>query len=823
MLYLTGGVIAQPQSTRSFTNSSTGSDPFTVTYDGENITIDLSAIQNETVYRATLDLYVRPERYFEIQPDYFVSDASNTPYIVQAADGGTLELLPPRYLTFDATTAVQEAIESGSVTFTLQQTPQGVGPVISLDVMSSAPPPTAISQVAELSAYHQDGSTMLVFEEVTPFVTSPTWTRTEYLNTVYDELMHDIAPKHRYRIYRSETPILSAEDLIQAELIDEIMPLSGWNYLGNSDNDVIYPFPKAEMTFAEPTEGIYVHRYTGEAAVENVWYFVSYSLNGAESFTSLQEGQNLSAVEEESAGSGLTLQWREEEFPNGWYFWADRHPTMYSVVRWESPPYWNVPSKGFNYQIGIPAEEAQVDEPMLEIAPHAFGGNYTSPNPWHSYWDGGILLMQNHIYYNSYTAFSECATTLRSWSEGSVQPYYQARTSAMAIDYVADRFNIDSTRIILTGGSMGGAAGHFWGMRSNDFFAYILSEVGNNIPDSDPCCVWEFENWGAYGRVNWQLPFSNTQMERFGHSLVNPEDGVSVWDYYDNTIWLTQHPEQDTPFISFSNSTDDPAIGWDEAWQNAQVVHDSKRPHAFFWGAQGHSYPLGWIDIGIRSNESLPAFSNTTIDDDLGATSSNMEESGQRNQWLRWDPSTILDEGNLYGIDLSLASDAPAASCLTDVTLRRLQQFDVVPMAVYDWSLLDASDNELFSGQTFADEHGLLTVSSLEITQDTRRLVIEPGVVGVSESLIHTDFRAFPVPFVDRLILTGDQAREIQRILFHDLNGRFLFAAKAADANPVEEQRLTLDLSGFPDYTGIVVATVEMTSGVCRLRLMKTN
>ena len=74
-------------STRSFTNTSLGSDPHTVTVNANTITVDLSAIQGATVYRATLDPYRRPEFYYDRQPYYGITEVSRARYDIRPARG----------------------------------------------------------------------------------------------------------------------------------------------------------------------------------------------------------------------------------------------------------------------------------------------------------------------------------------------------------------------------------------------------------------------------------------------------------------------------------------------------------------------------------------------------------------------------------------------------------------------------------------------------------------------------------------------------------------------------------------------------------------
>jgi len=798
---VTNSINGQPLSTRSFTNGDLGSDPNAVVLNNQTIEIDLSAISSANVHRATLDLYARPERYFDIHGDgnYPLSDATLNPYILIAPGGDTLELLPPRYLVFDATEAVQNALDQGVLEIEIANSGQGIGETVSLDILSDASVISEVTQVSNASAYHQDGSTMITFTEVNPYHLESTWTRSEFLEAIDNVFMHDRSPKIRYRIYRSASPIETSEDLLEAELIDEIMPLSVWNYTSNSGSDVIYPYPIGELQEADPETGIYVHQHQGQDDA-TAYYYISHTVNGVEDFSNLSTGGNVTEAVNESSGNGLTLEWRRDTITDGWYFWADKNPILHHYVKWESPPYWNLPSKGFNYFVAEPHEDWSVNQPSLEVGPHAWGGSYAGAHPWWSYYDGGILLSQNLIYYNSYTAFHEHACTLKPWSEGTVQPFFQARAGRFIEDFLIEAFNIDTNRIFLSGASMGGAAGHLWGMRSTDFFSHILAEVGNNIPAEDPCCVWEFANWGAYGLPEWELPFSNLQMERFGHEVVTPEMDYSVWDYYDNTQWLVENLTAETPFIAFTNSTDDPAIGWEQAFETANVVRTTKRPHAFFWGANGHNWPLGWVDIPTRSNESLPAFTNCSLDDELGSIPSEAVE-GQRNQFLRWN--VLTDTDDQWEIEVFLDASAPSSSCTVDLTPRRLQNFLTASGSCYSWELTSET-TVVDQGLVTADEFGLLTLEGLSVDLNSRTLSIQPCALNTVDP-VELDVSLFPNPAIDQLRIKMARGSMESYAIFNPLG------IQVASGDNLDRASVSIDLSHLS--SGIYSCFIETSEG----------
>ena len=748
-LVLTGTAQAE-LATRSFTNSALGSDPQTAALELSGwpptgtLTIDLSAIQGATVYRATLDPYQRPQFHHDRMPGYFIDETSLAQYDLRTPWGVPLELRPPRFLTLDATAAVQEAIASGTLILTVHDVGPGFGPSVSLDVLCNAPAPTPIAQVNGAAARHADGTTLITFAEVDPPHLGETWTVGQFTAALLSQYMHDLSPKVRYRIYRGYEPLTTPAAVAQAELIDEILPLSGWNFplpsIHAPDDTPIPMLPVEHMTLAEPGTGIYAHQPL-QAEPDSVYYLVSRAFNGAEDFSYLAPGVNATTGVAESPGPGLALRWEEEAFPDGWWWSPDRHPLFHTYVRWECPPRWNLPSRPCNYRVGIPegavgpgpgreagpgiltgaAPGVRDEERPLAIEPHAWGGNLYGWRTWRNYDDGALLLTANLVRYNSYSAFNECMETLRPWDEGTAQPYHWARVLSFIFDFVAPAYGFDASRITMSGGSMGGAAGHFWGMRSGHLVTYIIAAVGNQIPAED--ITWEFEHMGGYGPLGWDLDYSNEQLARFGYPVVAPEDEISVWDHFDNEQWLAEYPERETPYLSHANAPND-GIGWEQVWKVVQALIATRRPMNFSWGQQGHGQPAEELELPFHLDRSIPGFTQCSLDDDLGNEPWGCDDEGQINRYLRWDPETVLDLPARWAMDLRLNDEAPADTCTVDVTPWRLQHLLHGPEMQFLWRLEEAGFT-VAEGTAIADEHGRVTMAGVPLGRTVRRLVLE--------------------------------------------------------------------------------------------------
>ena len=151
---------------------------------------------------------------------------------------------------------------------------------------------------------HRDGDTMLTFAEVNPPVTNPTPTLSD-LQTAQSAM--DSPNEVRYRIYRSSSPI-DAVTVRTAELVDEIKPMSGWNWTITTTN-VIPTLPVDDMTASAVGTGIYVRR---AKAGQSAYYAVSRAVNGEEDLSLWVPNQNsLAASVAESIGTGMVLKYKQ--------------------------------------------------------------------------------------------------------------------------------------------------------------------------------------------------------------------------------------------------------------------------------------------------------------------------------------------------------------------------------------------------------------------------------------------------------------------------------------------------------------------------------
>ncbi|OGJ94795.1 MAG: hypothetical protein A2350_20740 [Candidatus Raymondbacteria bacterium RifOxyB12_full_50_8] len=780
-------------STHSFTNkASRGSHPSTLTYSSGRVIIDLFAISNATVYRAILD----PNRRYGNSGASSDKTYAMQNMIIISKAGDTLEVIGPRYRTLDATAAIQATLGAAGTRCTLTVANAaglgGDGAMISLDVMCDQAAASPITQVDSAAARFNNGDAMITFREVDPIFTSSSITCDQY-NTEYNARFTSSTgadwsgamEKVRYRIYRSTQPLISEGALAAAQLVDEIKPLTCWDapYYGSGNctgTKVVPLYPVDSLVLATPGTGIYLDRYKG-ASSETFFYFVSHTIDGAEDFSTLTQGANATNSVVETSGPGMVLL---REVQSNVSFMYVNNCTLYYYVRWEAPPYNNMPSSPYDYLVGVPSNVKR-PKPMAQISLHCWGG---SINACYGWWyranEGGLIISTNQFPYDWWTAYHENNGTIKSIADGTVQPFTEARYLSFLYYFAVPAFNIDVERVHVVGSSMGGSGTSLWGIRSGHIFSHLISWVGVHIPKESPTYTGSFI--GSFGDTSWHCLFSNPQMEQFGYPLITRADSVEVWDYWDNTKWLAANPAVETPWMSNCNGTNDNGIGWPQAWKNAKAMIATKRGNNFNWDIHAHStraIVLGHLnerdsDLDFRKNQSYPALTNGSLDDSLGTVPWGHDSVGSSNAYVMWDVSTVVDEPLQWEMSLWLISAALQATETVDITPRRLQQLTHGAGSTYTWSW-DEGATVIASGNTTADVDGLITIPGLTLSKTHRTLKITcddcvAGSAAAAADVGIPELRVTPNPFnpSTMLFVSGMHGRVSLQI--YNINGRMV-------------------------------------------------
>ncbi len=564
-------------------------------------------------------------------------------------------------------------------------------------------------QAGRLAARHRAGQTLLRWNEIDPPVMRDSIAAVE-LRKLRQAV--DRQKKVRYRIYRSGRPITSVEGL---QPIAEVPPLTCWNadYYGVSPN----PQQQAFRYVVEegkppvpPGTGIYAHNppRAGEA-----YYAVTAVVEGREN-TSLGEGNVLSKPLRETVGRGVPVLQRVKKPKSFMYV---EGPTLYYYVRWESPPNCAAEGRPYDYLVAVPPKVAKPAPVGIHL--HCWGGSLNGGYGWwYNAEKGHILIASNQIPYDWWTGYHELygkgPPSKEAWQKGVVRPYSQTRMFSF-LDWVAGKWEVDLTRTHVAGNSMGGSGSPMFVIRFPERIAWGVSWVGIHDPAKSPQFTGSYE--GVYGKREWGVRF---------------EDGTSVWDHFNDAWYLRRHPEKEIGLITFSNGKNDGAIGWLQAVEFYRALQETKRPHVFVWGQSGHGQravlPVSLTDrympMDLRTDQSLPAFSNCSLDDVPGnGDPDEGDPKGQVNLYLSWETGDVVDRADRWEMTAGLIEKAPKDQCTVDVTPRRLQRLKPKPGQQVKWANTSLGENkQVQAGRATADKYGLITLEKVQVGKGKNRI-----------------------------------------------------------------------------------------------------
>jgi hypothetical protein len=300
------------------------------------------------------------------------------------------------------------------------------------------------------------------------------------------------------------------------------------------------------------------------------------------------------------------------------------------------------------------------------------------------------------------------------------------------LDWAAKKYNLDTKRVFTAGSSMGGSGSVMYAIRHSERIAWSVGWVGVHDAGNTPQFTGSYER--VYGKKGWRIKF---------------EDGTDVFEYYKDAAYLRKYPNKEIGFITWSNGKNDGGIGWPQAVEFYEAMQETRRPHIFVWGLSGHGQRSAMpadggeriMPLDIRLDQSMPAFTNCSLDDEPG-TAKKLDEpkdvvvgketkkdyfdgaaAGQVNLYLYWDTNSIIDTAKRWEVTVGLTAKAPKAKCTVDITPRRLQRLEAEPGGKFRWSNT-SGDEKVQSGIVTADKWGLMTLREVIVRKAGNRIVI---------------------------------------------------------------------------------------------------
>lgn len=527
-----------------------------------------------------------------------------------------------------------------------------------------------------------------------------------------------------FAVYRADHAWTSASDLADEERLVIIPKGSSFNERASAveNQSLTYVTREGEVPLSEET-GLFVHTTMENA---DVYYAVA---------ACTEEGRildwigALGPVAESVAVPVPVLQFVNDvkgTLRKRYVHWAPHSDTPVAQALC------NRPSQAFNYVVWDPSDPEMSGAAVFAL--HGGGGSYANALPLPNQPQVTVVSPDSYVpgfpegldrSWDAWYGYNENVGTGRPLSEGLAIDYTTRRLQWMAQWLVSSHPDIDANRLFLRGSSMGGVGTVFSSILLRDTFAAGLAIV----PRFD------------YGAADVFLESFDTFGTRWGTIEDNllTSDGIGVFDRMDAGYLARSFPEWNFAPVWAFNGRNDTAVGWSEKIPFYDAMNETRHGWAFFWDLRAHGgqapYPKAWRENGwedeifswmvseIRLDQSYPAFSNCSMNNDPGSGDpSDGDLLGTINGYLQWnDPSE--DEG-VWAIDLLLHPDAPEDTCVVDVTPRRLQVLRLLPGQQARYQAVAPSGDILMEAFCWVDEVGLLTLPRIPVSVDGVRLTV---------------------------------------------------------------------------------------------------
>ncbi len=348
---------------------------------------------------------------------------------------------------------------------------------------------------------------------------------------------------------------------------------------------------------------------------------------------------------------------------------------------------------------------------------------------WTPYPDGygtdagkGTSWVGYHENYDMYSKDNSVPTT------GVVKAYTQTRL-IYSINWARKYLpNADSNKVYLVGVSAGG---------------YGVLLTANLIPDKIATVYSivspaRLESGDGSHEPMWGSEGSNLYSD-----LLNPatQSQMRIFDAMNNKYLLVNNSDHSLPPIYTVHGRKDNTIGWKDKPGFFDTVQISKQGGVMFWDGREHDGSKAlFLDsetmpdfTKYSCNLSFPAFSNCTINQDPGTGKKKEGESyGAINGFMGWD--NVNDQSCDYSVHL-FVKDFYAGGILdadqknegvTDVTLRRIQQFKPDVNENISWSNT-ASDGSVLQSGTFIYSGATITLTGLTVDKEGNTLELKYG------------------------------------------------------------------------------------------------
>ena len=562
---------------------------------------------------------------------------------------------------------------------------------------------TSASVVSQIRAVHRAGQTFV------------TWRELDGTN-------------RRYRVYRSEQPLLVAQDLDDADYLGEVDDRSSRNQgrslaTGTERTWIIAPGGAA----LDAMDGLFVHTVGGlrnsppSPAIEftRAYYAVTCVTSGSEE-QRIVVGSNALArpVSEwpappepvvQSVGSDGTL----------FAHWTSDRDTPYQSAL--SP--W--PSRGYNYLFQPGTAPGRHG---LVIALHAAGQTYAQgwPARFETPSDVDILRPSDLVpftgwsfWYGSHPLLPGAATAgtkILNYTQRRVMWTLDERVAALGAAH-------DPERVYVCGGSMGALGGMYLVGEYPERFAAAL--LRNGLYDLE---ATDYRNPYAFERIFGTFDLG-----------LETQSGLSILQRTNASFMAAYEPWRDWPVIRTLNGRNDETVGWMSAVELFEGLSRAARPAVHYFDERTHNPNGYWRDLErallgrtFQTRRDRPSlrFDDCSLDDDAGNGSrTSGDEVGAINAYVEYDTATAsgnetLLEYDVYLRDSGALDDSPSSRGTVKMTPCRTGAFRPEPGEAVHYTLREGNvlkEERLL----FADEHGRVRTPAASVQRDHREVRFE--------------------------------------------------------------------------------------------------
>jgi len=522
----------------------------------------------------------------------------------------------------------------------------------------------------------------------------------------------------RYQVYRSKSPIVSKVTGLTP--IATLPQNSGTNLYTNTRfvvTDTGAPLP--------PKLGLLV--YTCHTN-DSFYYAVTNSLDSA-----IVTGVN---------SLSLPVQETRLDVPGAVQIAKDslsaEGATVIKYFAWEDYASWDTLWGYYGHRFNVVYEPRAINvtkQNPLTLRLHSAGTNgYAEPGILGVSTGVSIIPRDLGFYWDQKDPFTKTQRYYSGWFGYSTKGFAIPCTERRCIRYINlvktdPKFRIDSTRIYVTGGSLGGGGAMHMAYHHPEIFAAAAATVG----------------WVSYNKFVsgiWTSEYGSA-----GDSMrVNDATGPAVWNWQ-NSIWIVNSKPKSLPPLIHTFRKDDNVVNPAEYPELLQQTEAHKYFQISGWKNGGHdgfgysTSPANYFRF--RKNEAYPVFTKATNSDSFLAV------EGQRNLYLDWSSSLsdlvtesseddIFDTANTFAITFKSLSGSDAKA---DFTLRNAQQFKVEANTRVHWKNIKQQGAMMIdSGSVQADAQGLITIPQLLITTGMNRLrLFSDQTVGTQKYIPHNN------------------------------------------------------------------------------------